>query len=165
MDIRNWIASVVGAALLTLLADAVMPEGESRGYVKNALSVIIVFLITFPLPSLFSGGITADFSFAFNEEKNYTDENLLNVWCEKRAETLGRSIEELCVKNGINGCSVSAEARFEQGVFIVEEISVTVKKSGIPENMTNIIVTERIKEIASAVAGVDKEAVKVDFIG
>ena len=45
----GWIISVCGVALLTVLCDVIMPDGNSKKYVRTVIGVVISFSILIPL--------------------------------------------------------------------------------------------------------------------
>lgn len=48
-----WIISIVGVICLGILLEIVLPEGQTGKYVKGAFSLLVVFVVAAPLPTLF----------------------------------------------------------------------------------------------------------------
>ena len=49
-----WIMGIVGVIALGVLADILLPEGETAKYIKGFLAVFVVAAIVAPIPSLLS---------------------------------------------------------------------------------------------------------------
>lgn len=163
MDIKSWILSIAGATVLTILADAILPEGETRGYVKSAVSVFIVFLLAFPVPSLVNGEALPDFSFLTEEAREaYIDESLLESLNEKRLRQTEKRLEGLLSGYGIEGAEVRAEATFGEDGMDITLITVSLTNAVIRGESANIIISGRITEIVASAANVGKEAVRIE---
>ncbi|MCM1290004.1 MAG: stage III sporulation protein AF [Corallococcus sp.] len=58
----QWVLSVAGIAILSVLADIVLPNGSSRKYVKTVIGIVVTLVVAQPVFSLFSGnGFLADY--------------------------------------------------------------------------------------------------------
>lgn len=160
MELKAWIMSVVGAAVLTLLSDIVLPDGETNGYVKSAISIFIVFLIAFPIPSFIRGEAVTSFSDAMaSANGNYCDEGILSSLNEMRRLSIEEEIYRAFKEEGIEGCEISVACVTEDGFMKIDRVLVSLEKLVIPAEMTNIMVTERIAEIIISITGVKKEAI------
>lgn len=47
-----WIIGIVGVICLGVLLEIVLPEGQTGKYVKGAFSLLVIFVIVAPLPSV-----------------------------------------------------------------------------------------------------------------
>lgn len=45
----KWVISVAGIAILSVLADVVLPAGQTRKYVKTVVSVVVTVVLAQPL--------------------------------------------------------------------------------------------------------------------
>lgn len=78
-----WIISIVGVICLGILLEIVLPEGQTGKYVKGAFSLLVVFVVAAPLPTLFGGlkdwkpvysGIAPDDSFIAESAEIFAEE-------------------------------------------------------------------------------------------
>ena len=58
----QWVVTVAGIAILSVLCDVILPEGQTRKYVKTVFGVVVTLVIVQPLIGLFNG----DSWFSFN---------------------------------------------------------------------------------------------------
>ena len=61
----QWVVTVAGIAILSVLCDVILPEGQTRKYVKTVFGVVVTLVIVQPLIGLFSEGSL----FSFSSEK------------------------------------------------------------------------------------------------
>ena len=59
----QWVLTVAGIAVLSVLCDIVLPQGQTRKYVKTVMGVVITFAIVQPLFGFLGGDITVSDSF------------------------------------------------------------------------------------------------------
>ncbi|MCH5153434.1 MAG: stage III sporulation protein AF [Clostridiales bacterium] len=58
----QWVVTVAGIAILSVLCDVILPEGQTRKYVKTVFGVVVTLVIVQPLIGLF--GEDSWFSFS-----------------------------------------------------------------------------------------------------
>ena len=58
----QWVITVAGIAILSVLCDVILPEGQTRKYIKTVFGVVVTLVIVQPLIGLFDG----DGIFSFN---------------------------------------------------------------------------------------------------
>ena len=49
----QWVVTVAGIAILSVLCDIILPEGQTRKYVKTVFGVVVTLVIVQPLIRLF----------------------------------------------------------------------------------------------------------------
>ena len=60
----QWVVTVAGIAILSVLCDVILPEGQTRKYVKTVFGVVVTLVIVQPLIGLFSDSSR----FSFNSD-------------------------------------------------------------------------------------------------
>lgn len=53
----QWVVTVAGIAILSVLCDVILPEGQTRKYVKTVFGVVVTLVIVQPLIGLFGSNI------------------------------------------------------------------------------------------------------------
>ena len=51
----QWVVTVAGIAILSVLCDVILPEGQTRKYVKTVFGVVVTLVIVQPIIGLFTG--------------------------------------------------------------------------------------------------------------
>ena len=58
----GWLIGIVGVVSLGVLIEVLVPEGENSKYIRGIFSIIIIFVIISPLPTLAKGDYVKGFS-------------------------------------------------------------------------------------------------------
>ena len=58
----QWVVTVAGIAILSVLCDVILPEGQTRKYVKTVFGVVVTLVIVQPLIGLFDSSDLFSFS-------------------------------------------------------------------------------------------------------
>ncbi len=156
---ENWAISVVGTVLLTVLADVILPDGQTNKYVKTALSVVVILAMLAPVVKIADGSL----SFV-SDDKQYQAQSqyLYMVEQKQESEIEQRLISELA-ESGYRNCIVEAEATLDEQGLTIDKISVNLKNAVIPDGLSNILVTEDITDIVSKQCGVASEKVVISW--
>lgn len=156
---ENWAISVVGTVLLTVLADVILPDGQTNKYVKTALSVVVILAMLAPVVKIADGSL----SFV-SDDKQYQAQSqyLYMVEQKQESEIEQRLILELA-ESGYKNCIVEAEATLNEQGLTIDKISVNLKNAVIPDGMSNILVTEDITDIVLKQCGVASEKVVISW--
>lgn len=48
-----WVITVCGAAILSVLCDVIMPDGQTKKYIKTVVGIVVTFVIVQPLLGIF----------------------------------------------------------------------------------------------------------------
>ena len=57
----QWVITVAGVAVLSVLCDIILPEGQTRKYVKTVLGVVVTLIIVLPLVNLVKDRFTFEY--------------------------------------------------------------------------------------------------------
>lgn len=158
MDLTAWIMSIVGVAVLTLLVDILVPEGETSKYIKSVFAILTVLIIASPLPKLFSSEFVFE-DFFGETEAAYVDYDYAERLNERRIEFLENKVAEVLSDKKFE-CRVTIDARFDKGKMIIERIKIKTQKSVIVGTEANIDI---IKEFVKEMTGVDGNRIEVGY--
>lgn len=53
----EWVLTVASIAIIVLLCDVILPEGQTRKYIKTVLGVVVTFVIVQPIAGLFAADL------------------------------------------------------------------------------------------------------------
>ena len=54
----KWVVTVAGIAIFSVLCDVILPEGQTRKYVKTVFGVVVTLVVVQPVIQLFNGGFS-----------------------------------------------------------------------------------------------------------
>ncbi|MCH5162987.1 MAG: stage III sporulation protein AF [Clostridiales bacterium] len=146
-----WGLTILGLAIVTTVAEMLLPHGKMRKVISSVFATITVFVIITPIPNLLKNGV--DFDFAADTVQ--TDDGYLDYIESVRAQMFADSCTEYLKSNGYSdGFTISVESKG----YTVKKVRVDFVHSGMTENGEHINKSELIGLIADYF-GIGKEAV------
>ncbi len=131
----------MGLAIVTTVAEMLLPQGKTRKVIRSVFATVTVFAIITPLPTLLKKGVDFDFS----SDTVVTDSDYLEYVNDVREELLEKSVTEYLVGKGhTSGYKIKVVA----DGYTVKSVTVEFDKFGITENGEHINKSEIIKLIA-----------------
>ena len=103
----KWVVTVAGIAILSVLCDVILPEGQTRKYVKTVFGVVVSLVIIQPLIGLFSEGGA---SIIFDNGSISPQEQYIESVTSRKDEYALNSIRLLLESKGIEVKSVRLNA-------------------------------------------------------
>lgn len=140
-SISSWIMSIVGISVLSVLIDLIMPNGQTKKYIKGVFAFIIVFIIISPLPSLINKNINIDD--IFQEEVELQEEYIYQT-NRNKLSTIENSIISELKKNGVEGVEVNINANIFTSDMKINAIFVDLSQVVINENKEHININELV---------------------
>ena len=113
----QWVVTVAGIAILSVLCDVILPEGQTRKYIKTVFGVVVTLVIVQPLIGLFKG--ESWFSFdggAMNDIQQQYIESVDNRQNKNSADSLKLLLE-------YKGVSVSIITVSEQEKHVTVQLN------------------------------------------
>ena len=111
----QWVVTVAGIAILSVLCDIILPEGQTRRYVKTVFGVVVTLVIVQPLVGLFNG----DISFSVEENTVEIQQSYVNSVNDRQLQSAVESAKKTLAANGIETNIIATE----------KTVTVAVKKS------------------------------------
>ncbi len=113
----QWVVTVAGIAILSVLCDIILPEGQTRKYVKTVFGIVVTLVIVLPLVN-FAGD---NFIFESAIKESTLQEQYLNNVDDRQKKNSVQEITLILSANGVNVRDVS-----------LTDDNVTVTLSGQP---------------------------------
>lgn len=158
-----YIMSVVGAVCLSSLSDIILPDGETKKYVKGVLALIVFAIMITPVPKL----VNQEFSlsdFVYEEQSDASSSSSINDVV--RAEKIYTQKEELAVKlleaNGYSDVTVTILLSYEKKLPTADKVIVTLNLNGISQKNENIDIMSNVAEITATATGVSLDDIMVE---
>ena len=146
-----WGLSILGIAVITTVAEMLLPQGKMRNIIRSVTATVAAFVIITPLPQLFKHGVAFDF---LSADGVATDSEYLEYIEQTKRELICASAAEYLKQNGVEGVAVSVEL----DGFKVISATAKIVDSGITEDGAHINKSE-ITKLLAEYFGIDKEAV------
>ena len=128
----KWVVTVAGVAILSVLCDVILPEGQTRKYVKTVFGVVVSLIIIQPIVGLFSQGVNGDF---VESGSVAPQEQYLESVYQRQNEYALRTVKQLLEGKGIDVDSIELNSA---GDRLAVEVGITYSKerSQIIEQIT-----------------------------
>ena len=104
----KWVVTVAGIAILSVLCDVILPEGQTRKYVKTVFGVVVTLVIVQPVIQLFSGGATSIFT-SSEGDIGVQHQYLENV-ADRQQTNAVKSVSTLLENNGLSVKEITVSA-------------------------------------------------------
>ena len=126
----QWVVTVAGIAILSVLCDVILPDGQTRKYVKTVFGVVVSLVIISPIVTLFSNGINADIvdSDTVSAQQGYLDsvaerQNKLAISAVKQ-QLEGKGVSVKSIRLNSDGDKLTLEL----ATFFSDDVSDTVER-------------------------------------
>lgn len=117
-SLSEWILAISGIALIGIIVDIILPEGQIQKYCRNIFGLIMLLVIITPLPGLINKNY--DFSFVFRGKDISIDENYVEEGYKSRLRLLERSCTAELEEHGYKNVVVSITVNeYTQNMTIV----------------------------------------------
>ena len=133
--LKNYVLSITGVSVLSLIAECFIPEGNVKKYANFALGIILSVCIISPL-----------FYFKFeNVEIPQSEEYVFDF-----TSAIENTVKSVC---GFEDASVSVI----QNKNKIEKITITPQSDKILEEAVRVVTVEALKSTLSSIYSVEKE--------
>ena len=114
----QWVVTVAGIAILSVLCDVILPEGQTRKYVKTVFGVVVTLVIVQPLIGLFNG----DDWFSFNNgEANVVQEQYLQSVNNRQNKNATDSVKLLLEYKGVSVSNITVSDSEKRVTLLLDE--------------------------------------------
>lgn len=164
-SISNWILSITGVICLSVVAEFILPYGQTNKYVKGIFSFVLLLIIVSFLPQILNQKI--DFSSIFNYESSITvDEDYLYEANLDKLTYYKQNIENKIKSHGYDNVSVYISCNIKDIQMKFKSITVDLKSLVISkeaEHKNIAKIREDITKIILSFVEIDEEDILYDI--
>lgn len=152
-EFNVYIMSVVGAVCLGSLSDIILPDGETKKYVKGIIALIVFAIMISPIPKL----VNRDFKLSdfIVEDSEYSTSNAYSI---AETERVYLEKEAFAVKileaNGYPDAVVTILLRYDNNTPVADKVIVVLTGTVISKNDENIDIISEAKRLTSTATGI-----------
>ena len=136
MTISNWILSIAGVVMLSVLLDLFLPEGKSNSFIKTIFNFVIILVIITPLPQLLNKEF--DTITMFDDNQIVLQQDYIYQLNRDKLTMLETRIEDTLDSKGYKYIDVSISADIFVIEMKIERIFVDLGNLVIQHNEENI---------------------------
>ncbi|MDD3831943.1 MAG: stage III sporulation protein AF [Clostridia bacterium] len=167
-SISQWVISIVGVSILSLIVDVIMPEGKMRKYIKGVMAIVIAYIIMSPLVLLWSGDKATDsidslFS-KYNDNSTsqvVVDQSFTDSIVNNRIDAITDNLEQVLNDNGYTGIIIQVEYTVYSNYPIVDTVLLDLRNMVITSNTPDSSINESIISLAVITMGLSSSQVVI----
>lgn len=126
----GWILSIVGMVMTITLTEVMLPEGKTANYIKGVISLMIIYVVIAPIPSLLQSKIDINSFFDFSGKSYESDAVFIGIIKEDKQSALTREVNEAFCERGLTSASVVI---FLDEEYQVKQVFLTTSKRDFDE--------------------------------
>jgi len=156
-----WLLKITGVIALSALSSLLIPNGQTKKYVKGIFALITLFVLVSPLPKLLKSDFSG-FPNAFDTVSELEiDETFLYGVATNAYKTQERNIEKFLKENGIEAkvkFVVKSETSSE-----IDYVNVILSDKSFERDKSNSIDIGALKNEISKFSGVPEDKLRVFY--
>lgn len=156
-----WLLKITGVIALSTLSSLLIPNGQTKKYVKGIFALITLFVLVSPLPKLLKSDFSG-FPNAFDTATELEiDETFLYGVATNAYKTQERNIEKFLKENGIEAkvkFVVKSETSSE-----IDYVNVILSDMSFERDKSNSIDIGALKNEISKFSGVPEDKLRVFY--
>lgn len=156
-----WLLKITGVIALSALSSLLIPNGQTKKYVKGIFALITLFVLVSPLPKLLKSDFSG-FSNAFDTASELEiDETFLYGVATNAYKTQERNIEKFLKEKGIEAkvkFVVKSETSSE-----IDYVNVILSDKSFERDKSNSIDIGALKNEISKFSGVPEDKLRVFY--
>lgn len=156
-----WLLKITGVIALSALSSLLIPNGQTKKYVKGIFALITLFVLVSPLPKLLKSDFSG-FPNAFDTASELEiDETFLYGVATNAYKTQERNIEKFLKENGIEAkvkFVVKSETSSE-----IDYVNVILSDMSFERDKSNSIDIGALKSEISKFSGVPEDKLRVFY--
>lgn len=156
-----WLLKITGVIALSTLSSLLIPNGQTKKYVKGIFALITLFVLVSPLPKLLKSDFSG-FPNAFDTASELEiDETFLYGVATNAYKTQERNIEKFLKENGIEAkvkFVVKSETSSE-----IDYVNVILSDMSFERDKSNSIDIGALKNEISKFSGVPEDKLRVFY--
>ncbi len=156
-----WLLKITGVIALSALSSLLIPNGQTKKYVKGIFALITLFVLVSPLPKLLKSDFSG-FPNAFDTASELEiDETFLYGVATNAYKTQERNIEKFLKENGIEAkvkFVVKSETSSE-----IDYVNVILSDKSFERDKSNSIDIGALKSEISKFSGVPEDKLRVFY--
>ena len=159
-SISAWVLSIAGICVIGVLVELMLPQGQTKNYVKGIFACVVVLVIIAPLPKFFSRDFKAED--IFEENAIVLQEDFVFQINKNRLEKIEELIESDLSGMGIENVEVKLNANIFTTDMTIDAVFVDLSNLVMSKKDAHININEIITNSILKYVKVDKKDIIFD---
>jgi len=156
----SWLMSIVGIALLGVITDLMLPEGQMQKYVKAVFAFLVVFVIISPFPKLLNSNLSIE-AFFGKEHALQIQTQFIGVVNMQKKLALEKTIVQGLELHGITNCTAKVNIDYLTNDFKVANILVDVGQVVLTKQLSHIDMIALVRTVTKQLSGIKEEYITI----
>lgn len=156
----SWVLSITGIAVLGIMMDLILPEGQMQKYVKAVFSFLVVFVIISPFPKLFQSKLSIE-EFFGTEQAIQIQTQFIGVVNMQKKLALEKNIVTALDFQGVRNIKATVTIDYLSNQFKIDKISIDVGQVIITTNLKHIDMLELVKHTTKQISGIGEDKIEI----
>ena len=135
--ISAWVMAIAGVCVLGVLVDLILPNGQTKKYIKGIFAFVVVLVVVSPLPSLFNKDFSLSNIFKENDAMVIQEDFIFKV-NKDRIESLENMIEADLSEQGASEIKITLSANIFTDKLKIDAVFVDLSNLVIDEKKEHI---------------------------
>lgn len=150
-SISAWILSIAGISVIGVLVELILPNGQTKKYVKGVFAFVVVMVIITPLPKIFESDFRVDD--IFEENAIIIQEDFVYQINRDRLEKIEEMIESDLSDEGFEKIKVKINANIFTTNMTIDAVFVdlselVITKKAEHKNTNEVVINSVLKYVS-----------------
>lgn len=156
--ISAWVMAIAGVCVLGVLVDLILPNGQTKKYIKGIFAFVVVLVVVSPLPSLFNKDFSLSNIFKENDAMVIQEDFIFKV-NKDRIESLENMIEADLSEQGASEIKITLSANIFTDKLKIDAVFVDLSKMVISSNLEHKDINELVIKSVLKYVQIEKDSI------
>lgn len=156
--ISAWVMAIAGVCVLGVLVDLILPNGQTKKYIKGIFAFVVVLVVVSPLPSLFNKDFSLSNIFKENDAMVIQEDFIFKV-NKDRIESLENMIEADLSEQGASEIKITLSANIFTDKLKIDAVFVDLSRMVISSNLEHKDINELVIKSVLKYVQIEKDSI------
>lgn len=156
--ISAWVMAIAGVCVLGVLVDLILPNGQTKKYIKGIFAFVVVLVVVSPLPSLFNKDFSLSNIFKEDDAMIIQEDFIFKV-NKDRIESLENMIEADLSEQGASEIKVTLSANIFTDKLKIDAVFVDLSRMVLSSNLEHKDINELVIKSVLKYVQIEKDSI------
>ena len=156
--ISAWVMAIAGVCVLGVLVDLILPNGQTKKYIKGIFAFVVVLVVVSPLPSLFNKDFSLSNIFKEDDAMIIQEDFIFKV-NKDRIESLENMIEADLSEQGASEIKITLSANIFTDKLKFDAVFVDLSRMVLSSNLEHKDINELVIKSVLKYVQIEKDSI------
>lgn len=156
--ISAWVMAIAGVCVLGVLVDLILPNGQTKKYIKGIFAFVVVLVVVSPLPSLFNKDFSLSNIFKEDDAMIIQEDFIFKV-NKDRIESLENMIEADLSEQGASEIKITLSANIFTDKLKIDAVFVDLSRMVLSSNLEHKDINELVIKSVLKHVQIEKDSI------